>query len=387
MKKFIFVTLAVLLCTALVAPAVMAQPGTPEEAVTGVTVQSGLGTPPVIKAKWEQDRTASLEDGDPTHQTPGSQFLPPQQWCVQKWIDYYVVVMDADGKENINLVMVDIYHPFGYPCEGSKKYQIEMVEVDCIPGSAASPARGAFEAAAAANLVAYNSGFDYGEVWEEIDQCSARVFWGEAPLTYHQPAGDYLVVADAYDFGGNWASDGMTDLSNYFTYLPIPAIEVDFEAIDYGSAPVCNWKQVDGDYVFDDPANVGVAGNSVDAAFGATVRNIGNVPVMIEILQDDMDFSCRGTNCEDWNVEYKARLGATVNIAGPYDPYVPTMIPDILCNCNTNKLDLWIHIEKDPPGTDVHDGTISLTPYGQSFTGLCPCPPLVPPECPPDGGG
>ena len=56
---------------------------------TDVTVASGSGAIPIVKAKWEQDITASLEDGDTGHTTNMSQFLPPLTKCGIKTIKYF----------------------------------------------------------------------------------------------------------------------------------------------------------------------------------------------------------------------------------------------------------------------------------------------------------
>jgi hypothetical protein len=102
-----------------------------------------------------------------------------------------------------------------------------------------------------------------------------------------------------------------------------------------------------------------------DAVFGTasapTVRNIGNVPVFISVLQDDMGFGkyADGT----WKVEYDARLGPAVNDSDSthvyYMPNVVTKLPNALALCYTKKMDFSIHVKFATPG--VHNGTMTIT--------------------------
>ncbi len=341
MKKSMFIGLAL----AVVLAVMLASAPTLAQLVnTSVNVQGGTTTPPIIKCKWEQcnfTATGELEDGDPLHETPGSQFLPPLEYDGTKAVQYWAVVTDPEGVGTVTQVAVEVYHPLGPPENGSRKYQLILTRVPKfelgIP---------AFEAADTAGLVTYNVGYDYSDVWEELDKCTAEVYMVQEDLSYHQPAGDYRVVADACDNSGGWASENETDLENFFTYVAVCGIEIDFTAVDYGTTAVCFNKWIAGDAVFDDPP---VVANGVDKF--ATVRNIGNTNAFITLEQDDMGFSYSGPPEEPvWNVEYDARLGSNPANEVQYLPFQEVQLPNKLLLCDTDELDFSIHIIKSVLG-------------------------------------
>jgi hypothetical protein len=109
MKKCLAVFIALILSIGLAVPV------TAQTVTTGVDVTGGTTTPPIIKCKWEQDLTPSLEDGDPNHETSGAQFLPPLAFGATKVVQYWVVVTDPEGVSTVSQVSVDVYHPLGPP--------------------------------------------------------------------------------------------------------------------------------------------------------------------------------------------------------------------------------------------------------------------------------
>jgi len=363
MKKLLTIVMVVVLSVALGLPA-MAQTVT-----TGVNVTGGTTTPPVVKAKWEQDLTASLEDGDPAHLTSGSQFLPPGVFGGQKPVQYWVVVTDDEGVSTINQVVVDVYHPSGPPENGSFKYQIILTLVDKV--AVGIPA---YDAAVAAGLVHYNTGFTDAEVDDELDKSTAQVYMGSADIDYCQPGGDYRVVADAYD-GGLWGSEAVppTNLENTFLYVPVPGIEIDFNALQYGDVVVSAEKWIAGDTVWDTPIGAAPSPNR------ATVRNVGNTDVKITVNETDMAFGFSGappataysgstppTNVNttpasyqsSWNVVFDARLGSLAANAMYFDPNVTATLPNELPLCNKDELDFSIHVYKSTAGT--HSGSMTI---------------------------
>ncbi len=348
MRKVISIglALAVTLSLLLVAVPVMAADG--QAVTTQVDVQGGTTTPPIIKCKWEQDTTPDLEDGDPTHSTPGAQFLPPLEYDGTKAVQYWAVVTDPEGVETVSQVTVDVYHPAGPPENGSKKYQLILTRVpkfeDGIP---------AYIAARDAGLVTYNSGYTHTEVMTELEKCTAEVYLVQENLSYHQPGGDYRVVADACDVSGGWASESEADLENFFRYVPICGIEIDFTAVNYGPTTVCYNKWIAGDTVFDDPPGI-----APDETL-ATVRNIGNTDAYITLCQDDMGFSYSGPpENKAWNVEYDARLGSNPAYEKVYVPYETVQLPNRLPLCNTDELDFSIHVKKSTVGERVGNMTV-----------------------------
>ena len=359
MKKRLFVVFTVVIALAVAFSAV---PAIAAEVPTGVNVTGGTTTPPIIKAKWEQDTTACLEDGDPLHETAGGQFLPPGTYNGTKAVQYWVIVTDDEGVGTVTTVEVDVYHPAGPPEMGSWKYQLIMTKVDKetigIP---------AFEAAWEAGLVTWNAAVFADEdealedIADELDKCTADVYMIQEVLSYHQPAGDYKVVADACDTGNVWAHEGGTNLENLFTYVAVPGFEVDFNAVNYGNATVCVEKMIAGDTVFDLPVAAAPDPNP------ATVRNVGNTDIKLTVLQNDMNFGYSGNPPNiDWNVEFDARMGSDNLNKVLYDPEEEVTLPNKLPLCNTEELDFSIHIEKSSYGP--HTGNMTLgcveVPFG-----------------------
>jgi hypothetical protein len=319
---------------------------------TRVFVEGGTTTPPLVKCKWEQDDTASLEDGDTTHQTAGSQFLPPLVYEGVKLVQYWAVVTDPQGVGTVKQVSVDVYHPDTLPLCGAKKYQIILEKVDKfemgMPG---------YVAARDAGLVTYHPAFTDAEVMDELEKCTAEVYMGEEYLSYHQPAGAYMVWANACDNGNAWASENGTDLVNYFDYVAGAGMEIDFTEIDYGGVETCVNKWIAGDTVFDATPGVAPTDNR------ATVRNIGNVDIQLTVHQDDMGFGFNGTeDSPDWNVVYDARLGNDTSNEVTYVPSETATLPNKLPLCNTEELDLSIHVKKSVTGEHVGNLTLGLIP-------------------------
>lgn len=301
------------------------------------------GSGPIIKAKWEQDTTSKLEDGDPKHKVPGAQFLPPCEYQGRKYVEFWVVVTDPEGVSTVDLVEVNVYHPDGCPEYGSWKFQLILQKVDkfeCgIP---------AYEKARAAGLVSYNCGIDDADVSDELYECLADVYMATGWIDYHQPAGCYKVVADACDNFNNWASASETNLTNYFTYIPVPALELDFCQVDYGTVTLGNHKMIGGDKVF---------GTSEKP----TCRNIGNTALQIMVAQDDMGFGYSGIDeAREWNVTFDCRLGwepqnticydPCIEVGAPWPKQIPWQcLPNTLPLCNTQKMDFSIQVIKSAP--------------------------------------
>jgi hypothetical protein len=360
MKKAIMIAFALVLALSLSVPALAQEPGNSVDVSTGVNVTGGTTTPPIIKCKWEQDLTTVLEDGDPLHEVPGSQFLPPGVFGGTKAVQYWAVVTDPDGVASVKTVSVDVYHPVGPPENGSFKYQVILQKVDKF--AVGIPA---FLAANDTGLIAYNTGYNDLEVLNELEKCTAEVYMGVEVLDYHQPCGDYRVHADACDTSNAWASEVGTDLENFFRYICVPKFEIDFNGLAYGDVVVCSEKWIAGDTIFDDPVGLAPVPNP------ATVRNIGNTNIKIKVKQTDMGFNYSGTTptayqgsapppegASNWNVVFDARMGNDPVNQMYYDPFVEITLPNALPLCNTEELDFSIHVVKSTSGP--HTGLMTL---------------------------
>jgi hypothetical protein len=85
--------LIAILLTVIMAVAT-ALPALADSVSTGVTVTSGSGTAPVVKALWAHDggNDVTSETADPSHATPGVQILPTQGYQASHDITFAAIV-------------------------------------------------------------------------------------------------------------------------------------------------------------------------------------------------------------------------------------------------------------------------------------------------------
>lgn len=338
MKKILVVALALVLSLALAAP-VMAD--VPAEG----SITAGTGDPPIIKCKWETPDT-----GDPTHETLGTQILPPLVWGTYTTVGYYAVVTDPQGWANIAAVYADVYHPLESPLNGSFKYQVELTRITNETTGINKFNQAVDQGLITARSINPLTGYEYldEEIIHELEQGLAWVYRIEYSdgLWYEQPAGDYKVIIVAVNTYNQEAT-----LQNYFEYVPVHGCEIDFTSFIYGPVSPYIHKQIGGDTDFADPK--APAGHGVPN--GATIRNIGNTLCKVTVYQTDLSYETSpgsgvwvelGKTGDAWNVEYDARLG----VDGQWVYYDPeeedVVLPDILDLSEVEKLDFSILIKK-----------------------------------------
>ena len=426
MKKLVAIGVVLAVAIALVLSFTLPAAATSVGTGTGVTVNEGSSDPPLIKAKWEQDSSVypvghpnegepMLEDGDPEHiYYPGapegcpscggptachSQFLPSGQFEVPKMVQYWAIVADPDGYEDIANVYVDIYHPdYGCaPVDGSWKYQLRLIEQPKgliyvggeVDGYEDDMGVDKFLKALEANLVVLAPGMTVEEIMYELDKCDAHIYMVEGPLHYHQPCGAYRVKITAIDKTNTWA----TPLENCMNYICMQAFRVDFTSVSWGNVNLCTTKWIWGDNFIESPAGI------ADTEVKATVHNIGNMPMQLNIAQSDMGMGITGldpTTLESsdeavvadgttWNVYFDARIGQDPADAMYFDPYDPddllpeegprfVLLPTKLMPCQPQELDLSIHVIKADPGVP-YTGVMTLECVEACWDcGPCPIP-------------
>jgi hypothetical protein len=331
MKKIFAIAFALVLTLALAAPALAVS--------TSVEVTQGGGNLPIVKCKWE------TPDDVPG---PGTQIYPPGVFEGTREVTIWVVVGDIEDAGVVPQVLADVYHPEGPPLCGSIKYdnyQLTMVDrlSEGIPE---------FEAAAAADIVTYQTDIPYEDVIFQLEEGVAQVYKVTIILHYCQPAGMYRVEVRATDTHGN-TSDPMI---NWFEYIGVAAVELDFTTVTYPAVMISSHVWTLGDRTF-------------GTSDRPTVRNVGNTDCALTIEQDDMGFGQYGDTGE-WKVEYDARMG---NDTGGntiyYDPYCPGTLPDTLLMCHEDKLDFSIHVKAASTGS--YTGTLTITPSVVAFEGDC----------------
>jgi hypothetical protein len=286
--------------------------------------------PPYIKVKWEYD------EGDPYHDAciePGLQVAP--NLYATRTVGYYAVVADPNGRETISKVYADIWHP-----DGTFKYQIELdrIEEKQIALDHWDHAWTVHE-----DLLTVNEEWALGlpgevtwweDVYDELDEQLAYLYYGTAEISYCQPGGWYYVAVRAHDVCNLWGDY----LCNKFWYIPTSAVAIDFDMVDYsqeGAVQVSYERWIGGDYIFGTSSK-------------PTVRNIGNCPVELWVMQDHMGFA---DTYGEWNVMFNARLTADGDEVYYY-PEEKARIPGILDLCTMEKLDFSIHVFKGFPNID-----------------------------------
>ena len=354
MKLLITMVIAIVLILAATVPAAAAT-----SVGIGVTVQQGGGDPPAVKCKWEQDLTTTLEDGDPSHATPLSQFLPPMVKNGKKPVQYFAVVTDLQDGGNVAQAFADVYHPSNAPApyNASKdprgayfKYEVPFRNLAGGYSTGEKAAEVALVTAAYnAGLITFQTGFSLADVTMELNKGTAALWYGSAELDYEQPAGLYTVNVYAIDQNSNASAV----LMNKFLYVPVAGVEVDFTSVAYGSVSLGVEKMVAGDTTWVSPAAPAGVGQSNQA----TVRNIGNTWAHVIITESDLGLGKDITNM--WNVRFDARMGNDDVNKVYFDPNVATTLPNYLLLSTQDELDFSILVKKGMSGQG-YTGTMTI---------------------------
>ena len=336
MKKFLVITLAVIMVLAVPLTAMAADIDT--EAVVG-----GSGSAPYICAKFETPDHGEMS-GTQLEPIPGE----------QRMVKFYVVVGDPNGIPDVSAVYIKVYHP-----DGSFKFQLDAIMPDwtIIPYDGLidmdGDCIGDMPVPAALDLLDFQQRITYGfdPVRDNMmaldtlkyDLEHQKQFLVEimGEMDYCQPAGYYTVEAIVVDQGGNSGT-----LINTFEYLSIVALRCDFTNISWGNINVNQWNILYGDEDLNTPTK-------------PTVKNIGNDPAMIELhftellgqqflkVIRDFDATMLGGHIE--------LVACTPKIIMDADG-VPIMLPP----CTPTQIDFSVH---PPVGTpeDIYMGDMTIT--------------------------
>jgi hypothetical protein len=308
---------------------------------------------PIIKCKWEYDMDVVITDYDECD--PPACFYHDAVPCIDHLqvrpiigstvtVGYYAVVTSPLGinpdPNSLGYVYTyaDVWHP-----DGQFKYQIELTPVGWnVETHEYNKAAALYEwshvYSSHSDLIMPNEPWVLtlppGTIWtddvyDELNEELALLYFVTAEISYCQPGGHYFVGATAFDKLGNQAAY----LYNNYWYIPTSAVEIDFSSVDYSPVHVGTHKVVGGDIDMTTPNK-------------PTVRNIGNTPVQLSIEQDDMMFGQTG---DEWNVHYDARMNANGEYVY-YDPWQTVQIPGTLPMCTQEKLDFSILVDKAVSG-------------------------------------
>ena len=407
MKKLTIAISILMLLTLIVPTAVNANGPITLNAGTGVTVGGGTNAAnaPIIKAKWEQEPDNSinligggttggamnLESGDPSHLTPGFQINPPMIQQATKTIQFYAVVADPQGIQDVQQgeVFSYVFHPTPSPKPysdytspvGCDHYKYKVLYTQDL-GSGAGAAT-IVTTAANAGLITFDditpekesltlADLTNAQGTGELDKHIAELWMGTEVITYEQPAGSYTVEVYANDRADNLSAP----LINTFLYEPITGVEVDFTSINYGGVSLKLNKTIPGDLTWNAPAGTN----------NATVRNIGNTWAQVTIAQDDMGFGKAGSSAgtsyqgtvapiyiqnptntatqSNWNVYFDAVMGNNLANEMFFDPTAKgsamtnvVTLPGTLGLSALDELDFSICVQD---GSGTHTGSMVI---------------------------
>lgn len=310
LEKKTMVALAIILMALAWLSPVVAELEVPTTAVI-----TGSGSPPFFKWKWE------LPDEDNT--TTCTQIFP--QPFGNKTVTCYMVATDPNGPGDVQRVYINVFHP-----DGTKKYQLDARELNkttewteiewaidtgvnntCIPPAVAA------------------------DMKHELEQCEARAFKVNFTMHYHQPPGNYTVIAYAVDTAGAIGS-----FTNTFEYYSIKVLAIDFAAgINFGEIVPCVEKIVSGDWNMSTPTK-------------PTVRSGGNDPLWISVHFTTMIGDATTKEIEDFDAVFKTekltfKACTWANFTNPLDP------------CETQKMDFSVHAPMGTPA-DTYRGNMTI---------------------------
>lgn len=345
------------LVMALMAGPAMASETSEKTVTTDATITGDDtgGSPPTIKGKWEKfhhpngtdpasPHAASVYFYDDDPVAGGMQVFPPGEADPQSIVDveFWAVVTDPQGTDDIQFVSADVYHP-----DGSPKYQVMLLQVCCdyLDPTVRAAAIAEMTAADAAGAITYGDNpaggtYTLDDLIHQYEKGEAKIYQGEEELDYHQPHGWYTVKVCAAD-----QALEKDYLENTFEYVKTVGFMLDFTVIDFGEIKICKEKIVSGDDDMTTPA-------------APTIKNLGNSAIQLWVHFDDMKFGKRTEDGKEvWNVHYDARLG--LNPPVYFDPCDDAEVPGILELCETEQLCFSIHVDKAEPGD--YSGTATIT--------------------------
>ncbi len=361
MRKAMTILVAVLLLLPVVAvakdcsdPDVICTSGDVSETAH---ISSGGSAPPVVHYAWV------LPDED--DYVEGTQIWPELS---DERNDIYacVVVGDPQGRDDIQNVYVDVYHPVGtegiLPCvaadgqvcdqsgqgqpwdhnpnNGLFKYQVHAYKLDPMYDQAEIEQ---------CKLDALDAGLISQDDFNEIDywifdQPEWYMYKVYLPMLYHQPAGTYEAKAWATDT----ASGTSQTLSTFFDWVSTVGIEIDFYGgINYGTLQPSVYKIVQGNYVMSDGDN------------NPTIKNEGNEPVTLKVASTNLTGIQFQKEIDDFDLKWDPEergygYGQIYFIGGQQ-----VTLQDKLELCQTEKIDFSVHADVGLP-SDTYQGTMTI---------------------------
>ncbi|MFH0832879.1 MAG: hypothetical protein V1900_04120 [Candidatus Aenigmatarchaeota archaeon] len=313
---------------------------------------------PVVLAEWVTNDENSTK--------PWTQVNPTMVFNTTKKIGYWMVV-----KGDSAAAYVDVYQP-----DGNLLHQLMLNEMymNCDSEMAIANLTSAYNA----SLVILSEGYTLQNVIDELEQCTAKVYYAESDISYCQMCGEFVWSLDCttdckwttdefthgYRVDGYAFNDGVKSqsLTDYFEYICQDGIELDFDGIQFGNLVLSMNNWVTGDSVFDSDVGPACAIIDEEGCRAPTVRNVGNIPVIVNVQYDDMSFGYTESSDRNvWNVQWGARLGSSPN--SYMYPYESKQLDGNVPLCSTQKISFSLYLNKfTSPGHRSGSVTIDDSP-------------------------
>jgi len=317
---------------------------------------SGTGAPPTVEYGWILPDEDDMTSGTQTNPSLGAE---------RNDIHACVVVSDPQGRDDIQNVYVDVFHPAGtggiLPCvvedgdvcdesgQGQPwektgdlfKYQVHAVRLD--PNRDRREIEACKADALAAGLISQD---DFDEInYQIFSQPNWYMYRVYLPMLYHQPAGIYTALA--------WATDTSSAVSNenetmYFEWISTVSLGLDFASLDYGQLQPSVYKVIQGDYMM-------YYGDGTP-----TLKNEGNERVYLSVRSENLTGIIHGKEIDDFDVKWDPEeigygYGQRYFKGGDF-----VFLDDPLELCQTEKIDFSVHADIGLP-EDTYTGIMTLT--------------------------
>ena len=313
----------------------------------------GESARPFVSAVWSMQGPAGQLSGADDSSDPGAQFLPSGRFEIDKRISVCAVISDPDGTNGIASAIASVFYPqasFGKSehdgqngCGLPKGQNMKMSSI--TKDDAMAVFCGSIRDKNS-NLPMFASGSGYADICGgdgELSQGTAGIFCTDMELAYDDLAGEYKVLISAKDERGAVSESVNVPL----TYLELTAFETDFSGLDYGKARQGAVNSVDGDLAWQNPRGE----NS------ATIRNVGNTRMKIEISQNDMGL---GKTEGVWNIKYGTRLGTDEQWQN-YSPEERIVLEPVFDLAEAKPVDFAIRVLRFPEdGTQNYIGKMTI---------------------------
>ncbi len=313
----------------------------------------GTGGPLSIEALWEMHGPGAALLGTDDNTDAGAQFLPSGRFQVSKPFSVCAIVSQPKGVIGSESVFSEVQYPTdnleGKAKDGGKSCggQIETRK----PMSRLAKADGLSLfcdkiRAQNSSLPEFNNASGFDEICGQegaLQKEAAAVFCSDYELQYNDPSGSYSASIFGKDKGERLGNS----FSGTFKYLELTAFENDFASLNYGKVELGSKKVVEGDAVWQETKTEN----------RATLRNVGNTRLQIQIQQDDMGLGKAGSA---WNIKYASRIGpgsAWTN----YWPNEIGSVGEVLELGETYPIDFAVEVLGFPQdGTGVYSGKMIL---------------------------